>query len=798
VDGARYDADTCVRALDIKLFRDLAQMRGQVITIALVVACGIGSYVAVQGAYFSIVGVRDAYYERHRFPDVFAPLERAPRSLLPRLQALPGVALAYARVVERVSLPLAGRAEPATGHLIGVPTDAEPALGSLMLREGRLPLPGRADEVVVLEAFAHAHGLDLGSRLPAVIAGIERELRIVGIALAPEYVFAISPGEVVPDARRFGALWMDREVVEVAFRMQGAFNELLVRLQPGASERKVIEALNAVLEPYGALGAYGKGRQLSNQVLQSDLSRLRTLTALLPVIFLGVAAFLLNVVLSRLVQLQRPQIATLKAIGYSHRRVGLHYLELAIVVVLIGAGLGLPIGVWLGGRMTDSYQIFFHFPDLQFQVDPRILTLAAASSLIAALAGALANVRAVMRLPPAEAMRPQPPASYRRAFSERLRISFLFGPAASMVLRELERWPVRLALSITGVALAVALLIAGRFGVDAVEYFMYVHFDLAERDDVSVSFRRPVDARALRELEHLPGVLRAEGVRLASVRFRNGHRSRESMIAGYEDDAELRKVLDNRGQVVPVPEQGIVINTTLARILGISAGEDLVFDVLEGARGQRRVRIARVVDEVFGLFGHMRARELARLLGDEGPVSMALLRVDPRWHAALTRALRARPDVLGVNQHDATIEMFERHTAGQMRFTTLIMTLFASVIACGVIYNNARIALATRSRDLASLRVLGFRRSEISAILLGELAVQVLCALPLGLWLGRELAEWLMAQSDPELYRFPVVISTQTYSFAVLVTLAASLVSALLVRRSLDRLDLVAVLKSRE
>jgi putative ABC transport system permease protein len=787
-----------VRSLDVKLFRDLGHMIGQVVTIALVVACGIASYVTIQGTYYSILAERDAYYERQRFPDVFAPLERAPRAIATRAQALPGVALVHARVVEQVSLPLPGSLEPATGHVIGLPSHEPPALGAVLLREGRLALPGRSDEAVVLEAFARAHHLKLGSRLPAVIAGIRRELRVVGIALSPEYVFSISPGELIPDPRRFGVLWMDRDVVATAFEMQGAFNELLVRLQPGASEREVIEGLNRLLAPYGALGAYGKNRQVSNQVLQNDLDQLRTLTALLPVIFLGVAAFLINVVLSRLVQLQRPQIATLKAVGYTHRRVGLHYLEFALVVVLAGAFIGLTLGVWLGGMLTEAYTTFFHFPALRYRVDPRMLSLAAGSSLLAAVIGALANVRAVMRLPPAEAMRPEPPASYRRAWSERLKVSFLFGQSARMVVRELERWPLRVFLSVLGVALAVALMIAGRFGFDAVNWYMHIQFDLAERDDLSVSFRRPVDARAVRELAHMPGVLRVEGLRMVAVRFRHGHKSRESAIAGYPDDRELRHVLDREGDVVTMPDDGIVLTKTLADILGISVGDELTFDLLEGARGERRVRIAHLVDEVVGLFGHMRAQALARLIGDEGAISVALLRIDPRYQVALSRALRERPDVLGVNRHDAAIEMFERHTAGQMRYTTLILTLFASVIACGVIYNNARIALATRSRDLASLRVLGFRRGEISAILLGELAVQVLLALLPGMWLGKKLAESLMANSDPELYRFPVVISAQTYSFAVLVTLAASLVSALLVRRSLDRLDLVSVLKSRE
>jgi putative ABC transport system permease protein len=133
-----------------------------------------------------------------------------------------------------------------------------------------------------------------------------------------------------------------------------------------------------------------------------------------------------------------------------------------------------------------------------------------------------------------------------------------------------------------------------------------------------------------------------------------------------------------------------------------------------------------------------------------------------------------------------------------MRYTTLILTLFAAIIASGVVYNNARIALSTRSRDLASLRVLGFRRGEISAILLGELAIQVVIAILPGMYLGRLLCEQMMAGADPEMYRFPVVVSARTYAFAALVTLGASLASALVVRSRLDHLDLIGVLKSRD
>ncbi|MFI5307074.1 MAG: ABC transporter permease [Polyangiales bacterium] len=787
-----------VKALDRKLLRDLGHMTGQVITIALVVACGIASYVAINGTYYSLLGERDSYYEHYRFPDVFATLERAPKSLERRIEAIDGIARAQTRVVEQISVPIESMAEPATAELISLPAGEPPVLGGVALREGRMFEPGRADEAVVLEAFALGHHLHVGSRLPAVIAGIRRELRIVGIAQSPEFVFSISPGEMSPDPRRFGVLWMDEDVVRAAFVMEGAWNDLLVRLQPGASEPAVVSALDRLLEPYGCRGAHGRDKQISNNVLRGELAQLQTLTALLPTIFLCVAAFLINVVLSRLVQLQRSQIATLKAVGYGRFAVGLHYLKLVSVVVVSGAIVGVGVGAWLGGHLTQLYTRYFHFPSLHFALEPRVLTVALGSSLLAAVVGALSAVRAVMRLPPAEAMRPEAPASYKRGLSTKLGVPLFFGQAAEMVMREIERKPVRALLSSLGIAMSVAVLVAGRFGTDAVQWYMQVQFELSQREDIDVSFRRAVRPSALGELAHLPGVRKVEPLRLVPVRYRAGHHQRESVLMGHPGAATLRRVLDQQGRLATPPEQGVLLTTTLAKILHVGVGDKVTIEVLEGQRGIHEVPVSGLVDEVFGLFGHMQLDAVERLLGSEPRISMALLSIDPEQRDRLERLLKRRPEVLGVNRLDNLIQMFREQTAGQMRFTTLILTIFAAVIACGVIYNNARIALSTRGRDLASLRVLGFRKSEISAILLGELAIQVLVALVPGMLLGGLISRQMMANADPEMYRFPVVISAQTYAFATVVTLVASLASALVVRNRLDHLDLIGVLKSRE
>lgn len=787
-----------IRALHRKLLRDLLRLRGQVITISLVVACGVASYVALDGTYRSLEREKHAFYERYRFADVFATLERAPARVHERLEALEGVARVYTRVVETVMLPLETLPEPAVGHVVSLPPDGAPPLNDVYLKAGRMLRPGRSDEVLLLESFANAHDLEVGDTVPAVINGTLRSLRIVGIAMSPEYVFPMPQGGITPDPKRFAVLWMSRPAVAAAFDMDGAFDDVAIDLQPGASEKGVISALDRVLEPYGIVNAVGRDKQLSNYVLSGELSQLEQQATVVPAIFLGVAAFLLNVVLSRLIRLQRPEIAALKALGYADLDIGMHFLKLVSLIALLGAAIGIGVGAWIGGGLTSLYTEYFRFPDLEFQVTLRMVLISTAVSIAAATLGAWASVRSVVRLPPAEAMRPPAPASYRIGWLERRRGLRWLGTSAMMVFREVRRRPARTFLSALGIAMAVAILVTGRFFQDSWDYLIDLQFHRTWREDITVQLLQPEPLRVVRHLEHLPGVLHAEGVRNVPVRFRAGHLYRDGPIIGIPEDARLRRVLDSEGDRIRLPEQGILLTRKLGEILGIETGDTVRIEARQGDRRVRDVRVSALVDEAFGLQGHMPRHELNELLGEPTLVSTVVMSVDPRHYDEIFRRLKNMPQVGGVTRKDNLIARFRQQSGEMMLTMTLILTIFAATIAIGVVYNNARVALSMRSRDLASLRVLGFTRGEISTVLLGELAVQVALAIPLGLVIGRWMAAAVMSTVDPENYRFPLVISSQTYAFAAAVTLASAVFSAMLVRRRLDRLDLIGVLKTRE
>ncbi len=772
-------------------------MRWQVLTIALVVAAGVANYVSIAGTYASLLGARDRTYARERFADVFAACERAPRSVVSTLAAIEGVARVYPRVVEHGRVPLPGMPEPAGATLISLPEDGVPPLVGVVVTEGRLPDPERSDEALLLDAFAEHHDLHAGQLLPVVVNGTLRELRIAGVATSPEYILSAEMGGGHGDDR-FAVLWLPEPVLSAAYDLEGAFSSVLLSLEPGASERAVLAEVDRILAPYGGTGALPRRLQLSAYVVDGELAQLSAMATTVPLIFLSVAAFLLHVTLSRLVELQRGQIAILRALGYRAVQVAAHYAAFVAVIGVVGGTLGLTVGARLGQAWMGLYLEYFHFPYESFRLGAGVALTALAVSVGAALVGATGSVLRVLSLPPAEAMRPASPAVYRASVLSRLGVVRLFEAGGRMVLREIERRPARFVVSSFGIAMAVAILVAGRFQADALDHLVHQLFERAMRDDVSVVFVRAVPAASLRELAHLPGVLGAEGVRQIPARVRFGHRHRDVTLAGHPLDLSMRRILGLTGALHRPPPEGVALTAKLAELLGVRVGEEVEVEALAGTRRRGPLRVSALVDEMYGLQGYLSERGLARFLREEPSIDVALLRVDPAALDELRRRLARYPGVGAVVRRSAILRAFREQTGGVLDTMTWILTAFASVIAVGVVYNDARVALSLRERDLATLRVLGFTRREAGTVLFGEILSHLFLGVPFGLWAGYGMAVAILSTVDPERYRWPVVIRPATYAFAALAVVVATLATWLVVRARLQRLDLIGALKTRE
>ncbi|TGN84438.1 ABC transporter permease [Bradyrhizobium yuanmingense] len=787
-----------MRALDIKLFRDVRRLWAQVLAVALVVGGGVATLVLAVGSHRSLEETRIAYYERYGFGDVFAQVKRAPKALAGRIGEIPGVAAVDTRIAKPALLDIPGFSAPASAHFVSLPDNGEPHLNRLYMRSGRLPEPGRSEEIVVNEPFARAHGFSEGARFSAILNGRKRELVIVGTALSPEFVYTVGPGDLMPDDRRYAIVWMSEKALAGVYDLDGAFSAVSVKLQPGASEREVIARLDALLDPYGGQAAHGRKDQTSHAWLDHELDMLNNMSRTLPPIFLLVAAFLVNLTLTRLVALEREQIGLFKALGYSSGSVMLHYLKFVALIVVIGIILGGVAGTWLGLRVTALFGDFFHFPFLVFARAPDLYAIAGVLSAAAAAIGALRALREVVKLPPAIAMQPPAPPVYRRLLPESVQLDRFVSQPTLMMIRNIARHPVRAAFTALGMALATAILVVSLFTRDSMEHLIDVTYFLADRQDATIGFAEKRVANVVEQVSRLPGVLAAEPFRELPVRIRHGSVERRIVISGRPAGADLRRIIDSDLRPVALPETGLAISDMLAHILGVSPGDSVELDLLEGARRTVTMPVVATVEDYFGIRGMMDIEALRKLMREAPVVNSVNLSLDGNRTEDFYAVVKSMPTVAGVALQRVSLANFRKTVALLVTTMASIYTGLAAVIAFGVVYNNARISLSERARELASLRVLGFTRGEVLRILLLELAILTAIAQPPGWLMGYGLAWVMKTNLAGELMRVRLVVEHSTYVIATSVVVLAAIASAAVIRERIDKLDLVAVLKTRD
>ena len=787
-----------MRALNRKLLRDLGRLWGQILAIALVIASGVALLVMSLSSIEALEGTTDAYYERYRFAEVFASVKRAPEHLAARIADLPGVQAVQTRVVDVATLDMPGFEEPVIGRIVSIPERRDPLLNQLALRVGRFVAPNRPDEVVVSEPFAEAHALLPGDRLSATMNGKKRELEVVGIALSPEFVYAIGPGALTPDEKRYGVLWMGREAMAAAYDLDGAFNDVSISLLRGAVADDVINRLDLLLEPHGGVGAVARADQISNWFLMNELQQLRSMAFILPTVFLAVAAFLSNMVLARLIATERAEIGLLKAFGYNSLEIGWHYAKMVIAIAGLGVLIGWVAGAWLGRYNTQLYGEFYRFPFLLFRPGPLVFGISGLVSLLATLLGALGAVRQAVALPPAEAMRPPTPTVYRQGVLSSLSLWNWLDQPSRIVLRQLTRRPGRSLTTSIGIALSVAVLVSALQWLDSIDRIVETYFFESQRQDVTIGLTDAQSQTVLHDFLHMPGVLAAEPLRSVGVEFHAGPRKHRGSIDGMRAGDALQLVKDVNGRTIQMPPQGVVLSRMLADKLEVGIGQEVRVEVLEGRRPVLAIPVVDIFETYIGTPAYMDLSALNHALKEPRTVGHVNLLIDAAYESELFAQLKDTPDVAAVMLRRAAIDKFHDTLAETILIFISFFVVFACVLGFGVAYNNVRISLSERGHELATLRVLGFTRVEISYILLGEIGALIVIGLPLGCLAGAGLA-WVMSASfQTELYRVPMVIEPSTYGLSVLIVLAATVVSAALVRFRLDRLDLIAVLKVRE
>ncbi len=784
--------------LDRKLARDLLRMRWQVLAIALLVACGVAVAVMSLSAQQALTKAQQRFYDETRFADVFAVARRAPAAAARELSRIDGVTAVDARILEIGLMDVPGLARPASARVISLPEDEARALNRIQLTAGRMPDPRRRDEAVALKTFMDAAGVRLGDRLTAVIGGRAFTFKVVGAALSPEYVYVPAPDSFMPDDAHQGVFWATRPAVEHAAGMHGAFNAAALKLAPGASLPTVLGDVDRILARYGGRTAYGREDQASHRFLTAELKELSTSATILPPVFLLIAAGLVHMVVTRLVETEREQIGLLKAFGYRDREAAAPYLRMAAVIGLLGALAGGVAGGGLAAAIVDQYREYFRFPVLEVSFHWPAFWGAAAVAAVAAMAGSLAAVRRVVALSPAVAMQPPRPAAYRLGLLDRLVRGPAVDQATRMIVRNLERFPGRSVLACLGLAASLALLIGAQFLFDSLDRVVDQAYYRTQRWSEAISFDEPRSVASLAQISRMPGVFGSEPVRTVSVRLKAAGREELTRLVGLEPGAAFDLPLDGQDARVPFKGRGLVVSEALAGRLGLSPGDLVRVEVMEGRAPSVVLPVTGLARDYSGFSAYMSRRELNRLMGEGDLASGAHLLVAPDARPDFYRAIERTPQIVAASSRDDTVASWRQVMAEAFRVSISFYVGFAGAIAFGVAYNTSRIALSERARDLATLRVLGFGAGECAYILLGELLVLTLAAIPLGVLGGQALAHGLIAAYARDELRLPAVIGAGSYGLSLAAYLLAIALAGLLVARRIWEFDLVAVLKTRD
>lgn len=787
-----------ISALDRKLLRDMRRIWAQSLAIGLVMACGVAVLIISFGTLQNLTETRDAYYERNRFAEIFASATRAPLDLVQEIAAIEGVAQAEARVVGHVVLDMPEMVEPGMGRVVSLPADGDPILNVPLLRMGQLPDPQSVDEVAVSEPLANAHGLRPGHSFNAIVNGQLRTLRVSGIALSPEYIYTIGPATLFPDDRRFGIFWMSREAAASAFDLEGAFNDLTLTLTPGADAAPVIAAVDVLLDPFGGTGAHDRERQISHAFLKQELEQLQALAWIMPPIFFVVSAFLVNMVLGRLIAMERLQIGLMKAVGYSTLEISFHYLKLATAIGLVGLAIGWGAGIWVADGMAQLYAQYFYFPYLVSAPSTAAFAISGILAMATVLAGAYRAVRGTVKLRPAVAMSPPAPPKFSQGFVDQVGRWLRLRQMTMMILRSITRWPGRAAVTLCGVSASVAVLVGSFFFFDAVEVMKDEMFSLSNRQHMTLNLTREQTLQAVENARALPGVLAVEGGYAVPVRLSHGSRESLQTLQARNNGSELVRLLNRDRQPVAMPSRGLVLPELLARELGAREGDLLVVEFFTGNRETHILPIASVVQQTLGEAAYMRDEALHALLRQEPRVNQLNLLVDTAELPALYAQIKQTPAISGVALWSEVQRQFDEQLDENLFTMVLIYATLGVLITVGVVYNAARIQLAERSYELASLRVLGFSRGEVSYVLVGEIMLLTVIGLPIGWLAGYGFAALSAEGLSSELVNIPLVVSKSTYGWASVLVFVSALVSVLVVRRRLDRVDLASALKQKD
>lgn len=763
--------------------------------LSLVTAVGIASLVMSRSGYLSLQQSKEESYRKLNFADLSIPLVRIPRSAMTILENHPNIQLAECRVSDngQVLIPKENQVIHARFHSL---ERSNKSINATKLMEGQFPRLQALNDALVSDAFAQAWKISPGEQVHVLLRGRKLRLRIAGIVRSPEYVYQAGSATSIPEDRLFSVWWLHPQLLSNLSQMQSSCNEVLLILKNPNTEKDFENFLEQKLKPFGYTFFVPRKRQISNYFIESELQQLRGMAIFIPLIFLSITLFLLNITMARVILTQRESLGTLCAFGFTRVALIVQTVVFGVLCLVPGLLLGLLAGHWLSKEIFRIYLLFYRFPEAHFQFDIQSTILSALLCLATGVAGSIFALGHLLRKTPAEILHPRPPEQTRRLPFENSRFFQKLDLGTRMSLRNLMRRPFQTLVTTAGLSISLALLLFAQFQRTAITRLIEQQFEETQKQTHTINLTRSLPHSVLPSLRHhLPsGLLEGHTQLPVVLQFKGATRELELVLTHQEQILRSEKL----------PEQnlrsttGVKISKSLADALDIKQGDRIKITTREVFPQQIMLQVTDFNENLMGYTAQMTRNDFQELTKQTTYFNLILYRGTTRTELNSEDLISRFPQISSVLSKSFAKKTFAKTVSENIGTFQFYMIIFSLIIALGVLYNNSRIQFAERLAELSLLRAVGFSVREISSLFWKDYLILVFISIAPGLWLGRILVRWIIRSMETEMFRIPIFFSKEMDIAAVLYLFLGVLCAILFIQPSLRKIPFIVALKERE
>ena len=781
-----------------KLVRDLREARGQFISLLIVVTIGVMFYSGVNATFRNLSNASQKYYEEYRFGDIWVNFYKVPESLIGKIESIPFVKMASGRIVMDAGINISE--ENATVRFITLPDVRENVVNDIVIKSGRYFSRDEINQCLVEEEFFKAHQLELGDIIQPVINGNEVKIKVIGTVKSPEFVYTLKDGsELMPDSKKFGILYIKNSFGQEIFGLKGSINSASLLLRSGTDPETAKTEIERYLKSYGITGIIDREEQISHRMLTAEMDGLKSMGSAFPMVFFMVAAVIIYIMMGRMVENQRVQIGILKAQGFTNLQVLCHYLSYSVFIAVTGNILGAVAGRYLGMGFTKLENMYFHLPLDGMRIYPDLVIPASAMTLVFCLLAGYNACKAVFKIMPSEAMKPKSPEIGKKILVEHVKIIWRnLDNAWKMIFRNVFRHKRRAFLTSTGIIFSTALLLIALSMKDSIDFIIEQQYSNIQDYDIKVNFSIFLNPEELSSIKNIPGVVKMEPLLETGVEIQNGWRKKKTSLTAIVKEPEMYRIVNKSGEIVALPERGIVLPDKLADQLGINLNDRVYIKPLLPGKEKIQVPVKGIAKQYIGMSAFIPLDEVNAIIGEGAIVNSAVLRLkDNSYEEEVKKVLKDMSAVSSVQSKADSLDALVQNMAA-MASSIGVMIFLSAVLSVAIVYNTATINIFERQRELATLKVLGFKDNEIKKLVFNENYMITGLGLILGLPFGKWLGQVMMTTFTTDFYSFPFVTKPLTFLLSIILTIFFTVMANVILMRKIKSISIVEVLKSRE